>query len=67
MRHYVLGGVALAGGSICALVPMTGKLANIGLFLAVVGGVWLAWGILVFVRFLQRHSVLEEGAGGAGA
>jgi hypothetical protein len=46
---------------------MTGKLANIGLFLAVVGGVWLAWGILVFVRFLQRHSVLEEGAGGAGA
>jgi hypothetical protein len=65
VRYYVVAGVALASGPICALVPMTGKTANIGLFFAVVGAVWLAGGALAFLRFLRKHPVLEGGVGDA--
>ena len=55
VRHMVGAGLALVSGPLFALLPLTGKLTNIGCFLAAVGGVMLAWGVLVFVRFLLRH------------
>ena len=63
VRYYVVAGVALLGGPICALARVTGKLDNIGLFFTAVGGVWLAWGAFAFVRFLRTYPVLEEGVG----
>jgi hypothetical protein len=60
VRYYVLACVALAGGPISALVPLTGKLDNIGLFFAVVGAVLLTWGVLAFVRFLRIHPLPTE-------
>ena len=65
-RYYVMAGVALAAGPACALLPLSGKLANIGLFFAVAGAVPLAWGAVVFLRFLLENPVAQEGgAGGA--
>jgi hypothetical protein len=60
-RYYVVAGLALAAGPICALLPLTGKLANIGLFFATVGAVLLAWGVLAFVFFLRKHPLPAEG------
>jgi hypothetical protein len=62
-RYYVLAGVALTGGPMVALMPLTGKLAHIGLFFTVVGAVWLGWGTLVFVRFLREYPVQAAGVG----
>jgi hypothetical protein len=53
--------VALAGGPTFALLPLTGKLENIGLFLAAVGAVMLAWGVVAFVRFLRKYPLPAEG------
>jgi hypothetical protein len=61
-QYYVVAGVALASGPICALVPVSGKLENIGLFFAVVGAVSLAWGAVTFLRFLRRYPVSTERA-----
>jgi hypothetical protein len=62
VRYYVVAGVALAGGPTFALLPLAGKLENIGLFLAAVGAVLLAWGVIAFVRFLRKHPLpTEEG------
>jgi hypothetical protein len=61
VRYYVVAGVALVGGPLAALLPLSGKLANIGLFFAAVGVVLLAWGVLAFVRFLRIHPVPAEG------
>lgn len=60
-RYYVVAVVALGSGPTCALLPLTGKLANIGLFFTVVGVVQLAWGAATFVRFLSRHPLPTEG------
>jgi hypothetical protein len=62
VRYYVLAGVALVGGLICALLPLTGKLANLGRFFAAVGAVMLAFGIIAFVRFLRKYPLPAEGA-----
>ena len=62
VRYYVVAGVALAGGPTFALLPLAGKLENIGLFLAVVGAVLLAWGVVAFVRFLRKYPLPTEGA-----
>jgi hypothetical protein len=61
VRYYVVAGVALAGGPLAALLPLSEKLASIGVFFAAVGAVLLAWGVLAFVRFLQRHPLPAEG------
>ena len=60
LRYYVVAVVALASGPIFALLPLTGKLENLGLFLAAVGFVPLAWGALAFVRFLRQNPVMAE-------
>lgn len=62
VRYYVVAGAALAGGPTFALLPLAGKLANIGLFFAAVGAVLLASGAFAFVRFLRQYPVPEEGA-----
>jgi hypothetical protein len=61
VRYYVVAGVALAGGPLAALLPLSEELANIRLFFAAVGIVLLAWGVLAFVRFLRRHPRPAEG------
>ena len=63
VRYYVVAGVALAGGPTFALLPLAGKLENIGLFLAAVGAVLLAWGAFVFARFLRKYPLPIEGDG----
>jgi hypothetical protein len=60
-RYYVLAGVALVGGPLAALLPLSEKLGNISLFFAALGVVLLAWGVLAFVRFLRRHPLPAEG------
>lgn len=60
-HYYVVAGVALGSGPSCALLPLAGKLANIGLFFAAVGTVQLAWGAVTFVRFLRNHPLPTEG------
>lgn len=60
-RYYVVAGVALAGGPLATLLPLSGKLSNIGLFFAVLGAVILAWGVFAFVRFLRRYPLPAEG------
>jgi hypothetical protein len=55
VRYYVVAGVAPAGGPLAALLPLSGKLSNLGLFFAVVGGVSLAWGVFAFALFLRRN------------
>jgi hypothetical protein len=55
VRYYVVAGVALVGGPTFALLPLVGKLENIGLFFAAVGAVILVWGLLAFVRFLRKY------------
>lgn len=62
VRYYVVAGVALAGGPIFALLPLARKLENIGLFLAAVGAVLLAWGVVAFARFLRKYPLPAEGA-----
>ena len=59
--YYVVAGVALACGPLAALLPLSGKLSNIGLFFAVLGAVILAWGVFAFVRFLRRYPLPAEG------
>jgi hypothetical protein len=61
VRYYVVAGVALAGGPLAALPPLSGKLSNLGLFFAIVGAVSLAWGVFAFARFLRRHPLPAEG------
>jgi hypothetical protein len=60
VRYYVVATVALVGGPTSALLPLAGKLANIGLFIAAVGAVTLVWGLLAFVRFLRKYPHLAE-------
>ena len=60
-RYYVVAGVALACGPLATLLPLSGKLSNIGLFFAVLGAAILAWGVFAFVRFLRRHPLPAEG------
>lgn len=62
LRYHVVAGVALAGGPLAALLPLNGKLANVGLFFAAVGAVLLACGIVAFVRFLRNYPIPIEGA-----
>jgi hypothetical protein len=61
VRYYLVAGVALAGGPLAALVPMSEKLANIGLCFAAVGAALLVSGIVAFVRFLRRNPIPAEG------
>jgi hypothetical protein len=63
VRYYVVAGVALAGGPTFALLSLPGKLENLGLFLATVGAVFLAWGVGAFVRFLREYPLPAEGVG----
>lgn len=63
VRYYVVAGVALAGGPTFALLPLAGKLKNIGLFFAAVGAVLLAWGVFAFVCFLRKYPLPTEGVG----
>jgi hypothetical protein len=60
-RYYVVAGVALVGGPLATLVPVTEKLGNVGLCFAAVGAVLLAFGIVAFIRFLRRHPLPAEG------
>jgi hypothetical protein len=62
VRYYVVAGVALASGPTFALLPLTGKLENIGLFFAAVGAVLLAWAVVAFFRFLRKNPLPAEGA-----
>jgi hypothetical protein len=60
-RYYVVAGVALAGGPLSALLRLSGKLSNVGLFFSALGAVILAWGVFAFVRFLRRYPFPAEG------
>jgi hypothetical protein len=62
VRYFFLSGVALIGGPASTLLPLEGKLAPLGLFLASLGAVWLLWGAVAFVLFLRRHPVQVEEA-----
>jgi hypothetical protein len=61
VRYYILAFLALAAGPVFALLPLPGKLENLSLYLASVGAVVLAWGLIVFVRFLRQHPLPAEG------
>lgn len=61
-RYHVVAGVALIGGPVCAFLPLERKLEPLGLFLAMVGFVLLAWGVGAFLRFLRRYPVQVEEA-----
>ncbi len=61
VRYYVVAGVSLAAGPLAALLPLSGKLSNLGLFFAAVGAVILAGGALALVRFLRRYPLPTEG------
>lgn len=54
-RYYVVAGVALASAPIFALLPLTGKLENVGLFFAAVGAATLGSGVVAFARFLRQY------------
>jgi hypothetical protein len=60
VRYYVVAAVALVGGPTSALLPLAGKLANLGLFLSAVGAVTLVWGLLALVRFVRSYPRLAE-------
>lgn len=62
-RYYFVAGVALAGGPAFTLLPLAGKLENIGLFFAAVGAVLLVLGVVAFARFLRRYPLPTEGDG----
>ena len=66
VRYYVVAGVTLVGGPTFALLPLTRKLENIGLFFAAVGAALLVGGIVAFARFLRKHPLLAEEAADAG-
>jgi hypothetical protein len=59
-RYAVVAGVALIGGPVFALLPLPGKLGNLGLLFATVGGVLLACGALALALFLRRHPLPAE-------
>lgn len=61
-RYAVVAGVALIGGPVFSFLPLEGKLEPLGLFLAMVGAVLLAWGAATFLSFLRRHPALVEEA-----
>jgi hypothetical protein len=63
VRYYVDAGLALAAGPASALLPLPGKLANIALFFGAWGAVVLAWGVIVFLRFLHAYPLPTEGTG----
>lgn len=60
VRYCVVAGVALASAPLAPLVPMSEKLANVGLCFAAVGAVLLAYGVFAFIRFLHRHPLPAE-------
>lgn len=62
-RYYVVAGAALTGAPVFALLPLPGKLDNIGLYLAAVGAVVLVWGVAAFIQFLHKYPLLSEGVG----
>ena len=47
------------------MVPLPGKLENLGLFFAAVGAVLLVWGVVTFGFFLRRYPAIKEEAGDA--
>ena len=63
VRYGIVAGVALVGGLASTLPSLDGKLANIGLFLATLGGLLLVCGVVTCIRFLRRYPLPEEGAG----
>jgi hypothetical protein len=62
VRHYIVAFLALATVPVFVLLPLPGKLENLGLYLASVNAVVLIWGLIVFIRFLRQHPLLAEGA-----
>jgi hypothetical protein len=63
LRYYLDAAVALVAGPASALLPLPGKLDNIGLFFAAWGAVVLAWGVIAFLRFLHAYPLPTEAAG----
>jgi hypothetical protein len=64
VRYHVVAAVALVGGPAATLLPLAGKLAHIGLFMAAIGALILSGGVLALARFVRTHPRLsEEGAG----
>lgn len=63
MRYYILAFIAFVAGPFFSSLSLPGKLENLGLFLVAVGAALLIWGLVVFLRFLHRHPLAEEGAG----
>ena len=59
-RYAVVAAMALIGGPVCALLPLLGKLGNLGLHFATVGGMLLAWGALALALFLRQPLLLPE-------
>lgn len=64
-RYHVIAGLVLLGGPAFALLPLPGKLENIGVFFASVGAVLLFWGVVTFGLFVRRYPVIKEEAGDA--
>jgi hypothetical protein len=59
-RYFILAFLALAAVPVFVLLPLPGKLENLGLYLASVGAVALVWGLIVFVQFLHQHPLPVE-------
>jgi len=64
-RYFVIASMTLLGGPAFALLPLPGKLENIGLFFAAFGAVLLIWGVVTFGLFVRRYPVVKEEAGDA--
>ena len=59
-RYYVVAAVALIGGPAATLPSLAGKLENIGVWCLLVGSTLLAWGLVLFIRFLRAHPRAAE-------
>jgi len=65
-RYYTVAALALASGFIVPFLPLTGKLAHIGMMFAVTGALMLGWGIVTFVRFLRKYPLQAVESSNAG-
>ena len=62
IRFYVMAGIALLVGFIISLIELPNKLDNIGLYVTVMGALFLLLGVFIFADFLRTHPVRAEEA-----
>jgi len=62
VRYYLVAVASLVSGPIFAVLTLSAKLANIGLFFAAIGALLVVVGGTSFLLFLRRYSVVVEEA-----